>query len=222
LNEADNLSQEPHVTVLFDCDGVVIDTEDQYSVMWKKVNEEHLPEQPGMYLQIKGMTAQAVFRQYFSGKPEVQATIEKFIEEFEAQMTYEYVPGVLNFIHKLRLLGIKTALVTSSSKEKMSRVAAAHPEFRGLFDAMVTGDDVSKGKPEPECYLKAATILNVPVQSAVVFEDSFMGIQAGRTAGMRVVGVSTTNSAESLKGKCHEIIPDFSDFSYEKLIAVHY
>jgi beta-phosphoglucomutase-like phosphatase (HAD superfamily) len=106
--------------------------------------------------------------------------------------------------------------------EKMNVVYEVLPQFRELFDTVVDGDMVSKSKPDPECYLTAAKELGVAASSAFVFEDSFMGLESGRAAGMRVIGVTTTNSEEALRGKCHAMIKDFTQFNYEKMMAVTY
>lgn len=79
------------------------------------------------------------------------------------------------------------------------------------FDTEVTAARITKGKPNPSCYLLAAEDLNASPSECVVFEDSFHGIRAGKDAGMRVVGVSTTIPENELQDKADFIISDFSD-----------
>ena len=84
-----------------------------------------------------------------------------------------------------------------------------------MFDTIVTADRITKGKPDPMCYLLAANDLNVSPADCIVFEDSFAGIQAGTDAGMRVIGLSTTNPEETLKNKVYEVIPNFVQITFE-------
>ena len=70
--------------------------------------------------------------------------------------------------------------------------------FEGLFGGIVTAEDVSQGKPDPEVFLKAAAKTGCLPQQCIVFEDAMAGIQAGRAGGMKVVGVATTHPAHEL------------------------
>ena len=124
-------------------------------------------------------------------------------------MDYQYVAGFEEFVWKLRQQGIKTAVVTSSNKPKMQAVYASRPEFRSMFDAILTSEDFERSKPDPDCYLKAAQRLGVEVGDCVVFEDSFNGLKSGRAAGMYVVGLSTTNPAEAIRPYCDEVIANY-------------
>ena len=100
-------------------------------------------------------------------------------------------------------------MVTSSNQPKMEAVYQSHPEFRSLFDAILTSEDFERSKPDPDCYLKAAQRLGVKVEDCVVFEDSFNGLKSGRAAGMYVVGLSTTNPAEAIRPYCDEVIANY-------------
>ena len=94
----------------------------------------------------------------------------------------------------------------------MSVVYRKHPEFQGLFDAILTSEDFSASKPDPDCYLKAAARLQVAPSACVVFEDSFNGLRSGRAAGMYVVGLATTNAAEAIRPLCDEVINNYIDY----------
>ena len=128
---------------------------------------------------------------------------------FEQQMDYRYVAGFEEFIAELRKQGVKTAVVTSSNQPKMQAVYQHHPEFRGLFDAILTSEDFERSKPDPDCYLKAAQRFGVAPKDCVVFEDSFNGLKSGRAAGMYVVGLATTNPADAIRPLCDEVVSDF-------------
>ena len=199
---------------LFDLDGVVFDTEPQYTVFWGAQCREFHPEHPGLEHEIKGQTLVQIYEAWFSGPlTEKQALITRRLDEYEAQMSYNYVPGFEQYIRSLREKGVKTAVVTSSNRPKMEAVYRSRPEFKELFDAILTSEDFSASKPDPDCYLKAAERFGVAPEDCVVFEDSFNGLKSGRAAGMTVVGLATTNAAESIRPLCDRVIHDFTELN---------
>jgi HAD superfamily hydrolase (TIGR01509 family) len=196
---------------LFDLDGVVFDTEPQYSVFWGAQCREFHPEHPGLENEIKGQTLTQIYDAWFSGSLEPkQALITERLNAYEAQMKYIYLDGLEDYLRMLRQQGVKTAVVTSSNLPKMQAVYASHPEFHELFDAILTSEDFERSKPDPDCYLKAAGRFGVEPQDCVVFEDSFNGLKSGRAAGMYVVGLATTNAAEAIAPLCDEVIKDYT------------
>ena len=196
---------------LFDLDGVVFDTEPQYSIFWGAQCREFHPEIPGLEHKIKGQTLVQIYDAWFSGPlADSQSLITERLNEYESQMNYDYIPGFEEYIRKLRQQGIKTAVVTSSNQPKMKAVYAKHPEFKSLFDAILTSEDFERSKPDPDCYLKAAERFGVEPKNCVVFEDSFNGLKSGRAAGMYVIGLATTNAAEDIAPLCDKVIEDFN------------
>ena len=79
---------------------------------------------------------------------------------------------------------------------------------------------ISRSKPDPECYLLAAKLLDADVQNCYVFEDSLAGLAAGRAAGMTVVGLSTTLPFSRIEDKADIVISDFREFDFDKLMSV--
>ena len=199
---------------LFDLDGVVFDTEPQYTVFWGSQCREFHPEHPGLEQEIKGQTLTQIYEKHFTanGLAEKQALITKRLDAYEAQMHYDYIDGFEAFIRDLRHRGIKTAVVTSSNMPKMQSVYRQRPEFKGLFDEILTSEDFERSKPDPDCYLKAAQRFHATTDECVVFEDSFNGLKSGRAAGMKVVGLSTTNAAEMIAPLCDEVIHDYLNY----------
>ena len=195
---------------LFDLDGVVFNTEPQYTVFWGEQCREFHPEHPGLEHEIKGQTLVQIYDAWFAGPlAEKQQLITSRLNEFEKQMDYAYIAGFEDYIKDLRKQGIKTAVVTSSNQIKMEAVYQHHPELKDLFDAILTSEDFERSKPDPDCYLKAAERFGVIPEDCVVFEDSFNGLKSGRAAGMRVVGLATTNPAERIRPLCDEVINDY-------------
>lgn len=195
----------------FDLDGVVFDTEPQYTVFWGAQCREFHPEHPGLEHEIKGQTLVQIYDAWFAGPLEPQqAVITERLNQFEQQMNYDYIAGFVDYITSLRQQGVKTAVVTSSNQPKMQAVYQAHPEFLEMFDAILTSEDFERSKPDPDCYLKAAARLGVNKEDCVVFEDSFNGLKSGRAAGMFVYGLATTNTAEVIAPLCDKVIDDYT------------
>lgn len=148
----------------------------------------------------------------------LQQQISRELDEFESRMDFPYFPGVELFIRTLQKHGVRTALVTSSNNKKMAHVLMAHPEFTELFERVITADKITRSKPDPECYLLAARELQMEVDVCCVFEDSFSGIEAGRRAGMKVVGLATTNPREKIQDKVDWVLSDFTGCVYDEFI----
>lgn len=203
---------------LFDLDGVVFDTEPQYTVFWGSQCRLYHPEHPGLEHEIKGSTLTQIYDRWFSGPLEAeQAVVTERLNAFEAQMTFEYIAGFEALIADLHAHGVKTAVVTSSNQPKMESVYRAQPGFKQLFDAILTSEDFEHSKPHPDCYLKAAARFGVHPSECVVFEDSFNGLKSGRAAGMKVVGVATTNTAADIAGLSDIQVVDYQHVDYESL-----
>lgn len=203
---------------LFDLDGVVFDTEPQYTVFWGSQCRLYHPERPGLEHEIKGSTLQQIYDKWWSGELEKERDIvTRRLNEFEAQMDYSYIAGFEAFVRDLRQHGVKTAVVTSSNMPKMESVFRARPEFTSLFDAILTSEDFAESKPSPDCYLKGAERFGVSPDECVVLEDSINGLKSGRAAGMYVVGLTTTNTKENIEALSNIQIKDYQDINYEKL-----
>lgn len=194
---------------LFDLDGVVFDTEPQYSVFWGNQFRRYYPEHRGMENLIKGMTLVQIFDEHFKDA-ETQCRITAELDEFERNMDFNYVAGFEDFVREIRAKGVKTAVVTSSNLVKMENVFAKRPEFKSYFDAVLTSEDFDESKPSPDCYLKAAKRFGLDSKDCVVFEDSFNGLKSGRAAGMFVVGLATTNTKEAIAGFSDFVVSDYN------------
>ena len=194
---------------LFDLDGVVFDTEPQYTIFWGRQFKKYYPQEPGLEHKVKGMTLVQIYDMYFNDQPQKQADITRELNEFEVNMNFEYVAGFEQFITKLRSIGVMTAVVTSSNREKMDNVYAKHPEFKTYFDEVLTSEDFAKSKPDPDCYLKAAQKFGANVDECVGFEDSFNGLKSLQGANMAIVGLATTNSRKAIAEYAHKVIDNY-------------
>lgn len=202
--------------VLFDFDGVIADTESQYTYFWNKMGMDYLGLEEFGHT-IKGQTLVQIFGKFFDGMVKEQEEIVPQLNAFEQNMSYDYIPGAFEFMQELKKRGIRSAIVTSSNDIKMSNAYAAHPELHELVDAVLTSEHFSKSKPDPECFLKGMEVLGATPQETIVFEDSFHGISAGRASGAKVIGLATTNKREALTPLCDMVIDDFTQISVEDL-----
>lgn len=202
---------------LFDFDGVIADTETQYTVFWDRMGKEYLGLE-GFGHTIKGQTLVQIFDRYFNGMIREQEEIVPQLNEFERNMTYGYIPGADAFMKELKAAGIPMAIVTSSNDIKMSNAYREHPELLELVDTVLTSEHFTKSKPDPECFLKGMEVLGGAPEDTVVFEDSFHGLTAGRASGAKVIGLATTNKREAIVPLCDMVIDNFNYLSLKDLM----
>jgi beta-phosphoglucomutase family hydrolase len=123
----------------------------------------------------------------------------------------ETVEGVVAFIDELTRLRVRRAVGTSATRPDVDALLGAL-DLLARFDAVVTAEDVTRGKPDPQVYLEAARRLAVPPAECLVFEDAVSGVQAARTAGMRAIGVTTAHTgAELTAAGAEAVIDDFRE-----------
>lgn len=201
---------------LFDLDGTLIDTEDQYTVIWGKICRKYRPDIPRLEYLIKGTTLVQIFERYFPNKKD-QVEIDQILDKSEAEMDYSFYPGALAFIEDLKKNGVKCAIVTSSNQKKMSSVRKAIANFDNLFDKVLTSEDFSASKPAPDCYLLGAKVFGCEKGECAVFEDAFTGLQAGMSSGIFTFGITTCNSREAIADKCNYVIDTFEGLTYKKV-----
>lgn len=217
---------------LFDLDGVVFDTESQYTIFWGMIGREYHPEMPDFAQRIKGQTLVQIYDKYFSDEKtfahldgfkdirDEQAKITARLDEYEMNMNYNYIAGFEDFIKDLKKNGVNCAVVTSSNVPKMLNVYKKHPEFKGYFDRVLTSEDFEKSKPDPDCYLKGAACFDAKPEECVGIEDSFNGLKAVKASGAFTLALATTNSVESLVPYSDYIISDFQDFTFADLAKI--
>ncbi len=182
--------------VLFDLDGVLLDSEGKYSIFWGQIDQEYPTGVENFASYIKGFHLSRILN-YFDSDEVRQQILDK-LSAFERETKYEFFPGALDYVKRLRDAGIPMAIVTSSDRKKMQSLYSQYPEFPTLFDHIITGDMVTKAKPDPDCFLMGAKMLGLDIKDCIVLEDSRNGLIAGRSSGARVIGVATTLSTEAV------------------------
>ena len=201
--------------VLFDLDGVLLDSEGQYSIFWRTMDERFPTRVEDFSNYIKGFHLARILG-YFAND-EIREQIVQALVEFEKNMRFEFFPGAIALVKRLRDMGIPMAIVTSSDHKKMQALFSQHPEFPTLFDTIITGDMVTRAKPDPDCFLLGAQQLGVDIKDCVVFEDSRNGLIAARASGARVIGLATTLSADIVAPLSDLTIPCVNDLDIEQI-----
>ena len=208
------------IAALFDFDGVIMDTELQYTIFWNKMGEDYLHIDNFGPL-IKGQTLTQLYDKYFAGMSQEQEEITKKLNQFEKEMAYEFLPGIVEFMTDLRRNGVKMAVVTSSNENKMQNVYCAHPEFKEMVDCILTSEMFTRSKPAPDCFLLGMEVFETTPGNTYVFEDSFHGLKAGTDSGATVIGLTTTNSREAIIDKANYVIDDFTGMTFDKLLTMN-
>lgn len=204
--------------VLFDLDGVIVDTEGIYTEFWHHIGSEIYPTGiPDFANVIKGSTLPTILTTYFPD-PAISEDIVHRLKEHERNMAYRLFPGVREFLCSLRDAGIPAAIVTSSGLEKMTRLFSVIPDLKGYFQTVLTDRDVVKSKPDPEGYLKAAAAIQRPIENCYVFEDSYSGVRAGIASGATTIAIATTNPRSELEKLVNNVIDGFSNFTVADML----
>lgn len=192
--------------VVFDMDGVLVDSERPSLALLQRLLAEagidrsvddlrHVCGRPAPYMRRLLLDTLA------GGEAAVNAFLERYAAGKLAQLEAGEVlvfAGVHELLADLERRGLRRAVATSTQADlamrRLRRFGLAE-----AFDTIVTGDQVARGKPAPDIFLRAAERLGVAPERCLVVEDSVVGVRAGRSAGMRVVALSTTFPAEALR-----------------------
>ena len=201
---------------LFDLDGVILDTEGQYTRVWNRIGEKYGKEKDFGIL-IKGQTFDKILKEHFHSEAQSKEVIQ-LLNEFETEMRYDYVPGAVEFVDSLKEIGVRCAVVTSSNRLKMEKVYRHHPDLREKCEYILTSEDFTQSKPSPECYLTGMRMLGSDAAHTVIFEDSVSGLSAARGSGARVVGLTTTNPEEVVREYADIVINDFTGCVFEDFL----
>lgn len=197
--------------LIFDLDGVLVDTAKYHYLAWKRLADElgfSFNEKDNERLKgVSRMASLEILLQVgglsFGEDKKLELAARKnrwYVDYIAAMKEDEILPGVREFIVKARAAGLKTALGSAS---KNAEIILSGLKLKGCFDVIIDGNKVSTAKPDPEVFLLAAQELGILPEHCVVFEDAEAGIEAAKRAGMRCIGVgsgSGLKAADSLIG----------------------
>jgi HAD superfamily hydrolase (TIGR01509 family) len=189
----------PFSGYIFDVDGTMIDSMKVHMKAWQKTLEHY-----GHHLSLKEVSEQAfgineeIVKRFF-GENLSKAEIEKISNEKESLFRESFNPqedvikGFIHFIDELKKKNLPLVIGSAAPPENinffMGSLGIGH-----YFEGVVHEDDVTKGKPSPEVFLKAAEIIKIPIHECVVFEDSPSGAEASANAGSKTIAVLTSKS----------------------------
>lgn len=203
---------------LFDLDGVLVDSEKEYTRIWDEIEKRYPTGIDNFALSIKGQTLGKILNDHYSLKD--REKVSELLHELEKMMRYEYCQYAEEFLDQIKKKNIKIAVVTSSDEIKMEHLYKDLPEFRNKVNVIIDSTKVERSKPDPEGYLKAAKELGVNIQNCTVFEDSVQGVKAGHASGALVVGVIGTKTREELLPYSDILINGFKEIDLEDLVEI--
>ncbi len=212
----------PSFGAIFDWDGVIIDSARLHEQSWHQLASQlGTSISPESFIRGFGMKSAQIIAtiHHWATEPEEVAGLAKRKEalyrELVAKSDIQPLPGVVEWLHRLHEAGLPCAV--ASSTERANIEAVLHRiGLETAFDAIVSAEDVSQGKPDPEVFLKAAERLKLEPQRCLVFEDAYVGIEAGHAAGMKVIAVTTTHAAEELRA-ANLVVRQLDELSLERV-----
>lgn len=191
---------------LFDWDGVIIDSAKAHERSWEQLAEETgLPLPSDHFLRGFGKRNEVIFPEILQWSQDpVQIKIwslrkEALYRDVVEAKSVEVLEGVRTYLQSLLDAGIPAVIGTSTQRENVELIFEIM-DLRKFFCGIVSAEDVSYGKPDPEVFLKAADLAGLPPGQCVVFEDAPYGIEAAIAGGMHSVGVLTTHEKIGLPG----------------------
>jgi beta-phosphoglucomutase family hydrolase len=196
---------------IFDWDGVIIDSSRQHEQSWERLAREiskPLPE--GHFKAGFGRKNEFIIPNLLNWEHDPAEVLrlslrkEALYRDIIREQGLEPLPGVRAWLERLDAAGIPRAIGSSTHRENIE-VSLDVLHLRPFFHQIVTAEDVTHGKPDPEVFLAAAAKIAMPPARCVVFEDAHVGIEAAHRAGMRVIAVASTNPIADL-GKADKAV----------------
>ena len=191
--------------VIFDLDGTLIDNNEFHLKTWRKyLDQAGIKISEESYnAHINGRTNKDAI-EFIFGRKMSEAEAMKYTLEKEAIYRRLYEPfikpvdGLVDFLETLNIQEIPMAIATSGIQPNIDYMFD-HIPIKKYFKEVVNSAHIKKGKPDPEIYLKTASLLHMKPADCLVFEDSVVGVASGKAAGMKVIALSTTHPEQELR-----------------------
>lgn len=219
-------NKKPSWGAIFDFDGVIVNTERHHEVCWQQVASElkqsmtHEQYVSGFGVKNDRFIAEILgWTQDREKIAEISQRKESIFQEHAMRNSIELVKGVDSLLAKLHEHGV-SCVIASSSILKNIQIIFSHLAVGKFFSSIVSGEDVKQGKPNPECFLCAASRLHLPPERCVVFEDALLGVEGAKRAGSKVVAITTTFPRSEFEKQllpADKIIERFSEVSVSEL-----
>lgn len=210
--------------IVFDFDGLILDTEEPVYRSWLEVYEEHGEQLPfDRWVEIVGTSAAGFHPQRHLeerlGRPLTQDVLDRRVgRRTELVLAQQLLPGIVDHLQAARQSGVKLGVASSSSGEWV-RGHLARLGILELFECVRCRDDVAHPKPEPDLYLAVLDCLAVPAEEAVAIEDSPNGIAAAKRAGMRCVAVPNSITRGLDLAQADLVLGSLAEVTLPELIA---
>ncbi|TDE44468.1 HAD family hydrolase [Flavobacterium rhamnosiphilum] len=209
-------------TVIFDMDGVIVDTEPVHRYAYfKQFNELNITVTEEMYTSFTGFSTRNTFqklKEVFVIEHEVEDLIQRkrniFNDAFDSKADLELLEGVENLIKELHENGMQLILASSASKVTIERVFSRF-KLHDYFTHVVSGEDFPKSKPHPAIFEHAASLSVAPKESCIVIEDSTNGIKAAKAAGILCVGYNSIHSEAQDLSEADVVINHFNELGFD-------
>ena len=180
-------------------DGVIVDSNPRHRLAWEAFNRLYgLETTEAMHQRMYGKRNDQIVRDFFGAELSAEEVDARgaakealYRETIAGQVETMLVPGLRDFLDRYRDI---PKAVASNAEPANVDFLLEEAGLRPYFQVILNGHQVSHPKPDPEIYLRAAELLHVEPTACIVFEDSYSGVAAGRAAGMKVIGLSTTHS----------------------------
>jgi len=189
---------------LFDWDGVIIDSSAHHEESWNRLAMEgNLPLPEGHFKKGFGRKNDFIIPEILGWTHDLSEISrlslrkEELYREIVTEWGLSPLPGVRTWLERLRTAGVPCAIGSSTHRANIN-LSLGLIGLAEFFSAIVTAEDVTEGKPNPQVFLKGAGKIERPADHCVVFEDAFVGIAAARAGGMKVVAVATTHPIAEL------------------------
>ncbi|MDQ2922818.1 MAG: HAD family hydrolase [Candidatus Dormibacteraeota bacterium] len=209
--------------VVFDFDGLILDTEEPVYRSWLEVYQAHGEELPfERWVQIVGSTTIGFHPQHHLeerlGRPLPKEVLDRRIgRRTEMILANHLLPGVVQHIEAAKAAGLKVGVASSSTKEWV-RGHLARLDILDRFDCLRCRDDVANAKPEPDLYIAVLDCLGVPAAEALAIEDSPNGVLAAKRAGMRCVAIPNSITARLDLGQADVLLGSLAEVTLAELL----
>lgn len=211
--------------LLFDFDGLIVDTETPSLASWQEVYREHGRELPlERWATIIGTTASGFdpldyLEELHGSIDRVAVKTRRHEHELRLLEIEGLRPGILEYLEEAGRLGLKTSIVSSSSRQWVDR-HLARLERAEHFDEIVTADhDPERGKPNPTLYLEALDLLGVEAGEAIAFEDSPNGVKAAKAAGIYTVAIPNRVTAMLRLDEADLVLEELAEVPLRELLG---